>query len=163
MDRRLGDKQLQGNSAMFDRAKVAHIICEAAELSGFSGKRWAILANLVSLYVDLVESIRQEIARFGYSALPVVLQGQHEVCRMEGEAIIVVVERVIENGNVGYDTSVCCRESEMRAVICDALKSIVTKYAEGDIAAVEQFLTATGIMLAPKQEVVPDIGEGSCQ
>lgn len=123
---------------MFDKHTTARIICDTVEVTGASGKRWAIHAQLLSLYLDLVESIRREIAAFGYSAIPVALQGQHEVCRLEGEAIILVVERVVEGTFVGYDTTVFCRERDMRPVIAEAIRPLVTKYAEGDCAALQK-------------------------
>ena len=123
--------------------RIAQVICDATELTGYSGKRWANRAHALREYVDLVGVVLEKCASFGYSALPVDLQGDNEVCRIEGEAIIVVVERVIENNTVRYDTAVCCRELEMRPIIAKALKPIVAKYGEKEWALIESFLTIT--------------------
>ena len=123
-----------------NKQEMARSICEAAELSGYSGKRWGLIANDLHLYVDLAMALLEEIARFGYTANVVPLHDPSEACRLEGDSIIVVVERVVEKDGVGYDLNVFCRDKKIEPVIGNALKPIVTKYAEKNITVLKSFL-----------------------
>ncbi len=136
---------------MEDERKLVRHFCEAMDLTEFAGERWAIQANRLRLYADLVKAIHKKIAEFGYSALPVSLTGEQEVCRMEGDSIVVSVEQVIETDSVAYDTSVCCRDMHMRPVICDALAPLVTHFAEKDFDLLKAFLATTDEPPEPPQ------------
>src|SRR5438093_974645 len=118
------------------------------------------MANAMSLYVDLEEGIREKLAGFGYPAFPVQLQGRNEVCRLEGDAVIVVIERVFETDGVGYDITVYCREREMRPVIWRAVQPLVADYAENDYTLLKSYCqTPSDDLPTPDREVSAEDGQ----
>lgn len=111
------------------KGDIAQWICDTADASGYEGKQWGIMANSLRLYLDLAHGIIKELGTLGYPGCRTAeLQADHELCRIEGDEVIVSVQMARENNSLCYDTVVYCAQPARQPVIAKAINHLVQKY-----------------------------------
>lgn len=102
--------------------------------------------QLVTVMLQTQAAIVEAVEQLGYPCGPGILQHEDEWCRAEGDDVIVVLYRRLEDCPEGqalcYDIEVCCRDMDQRPRIAYALRPVVDEFATQDQQIIKEMLSA---------------------
>lgn len=101
--------------------------------------------QLATIMLQMQAAMIETVEQLGYPCEPGFLQDEDEWCRAEGDDVIVVVYRRLEDCPEGralcYDIEVCCRDMDQRPRISYALQPVVDRFAAQDQQIFKELLS----------------------